>query len=158
MKITLTNGIEIEVSAPPTWRAYELAEKMHPAIEVPVVTSTTVTGAEVSMSIDDDPEYLRKVAERDDKVAETASDLYLLFALKSVVVPDDFDVTDYAEICLWADPDWEPRKGAAGRKLDYIHYDLLAGAQDFALIQQIINDMSVIDQEAVAAITASFQR
>ena len=158
MKVTLSSGMEISVRIPAVWKAWGLAEKRYPEVKPPVVTSETVTGETISMSIDDDPDYLAAVADRDKRVSDAASELILLLTLKDVDVPDGWNTDEYRDEFLYIDPDWKPREGAVGRKLDYIEYDLLAAPKDFALIQAFTSDAVNVDQEEVDSVVKSFQR
>jgi hypothetical protein len=56
-----------------------------------------------------------------------------------------------------ADPDWKPRTGKSGRKLDYIEWDLLGNPADAILVQEIRAQMMGIDMGAVDSIEASFR-
>jgi len=157
MKVTLSNGIEVNLRTPATWKAWGMAECRYPEVQPPVTTSTTVTGQEISMSIDDDPGYLLAVKEREKKVNSTASELIMLLALKDVKVPDGWTPDVYADEFMYVNPDWKPREGAVGVKLDYIEYELLAAPKDFALVQSFINESTDVDQDEVDSIVKSFQ-
>jgi len=106
----------------------------------------------------DNPEYLRAKAENERLVTQKFAELENLSALRDVVVPDDFDVmVEIGEVMQYADPDWKPREGAAGRKLDYIEWVLLADIDDENTVAAALAELMGIDLEEVARIEESFR-
>ena len=157
MKITLSSGFEIELYPPPVWKTWDLAAKKHPIPEPPVVSSETVTGETVSMTIDDDPAYLKSLADREDAMTDTLAELNMLFAMRDLEVPEDFSTEAFADEMKYVDSDWAPREGKMGRKLDYIEYVLLAKTQDRMLVQGALNNFAAVDEEEVSRVRESFQ-
>ncbi len=110
------------------------------------------------MSMEDDPEYLAQKQVVETQRMAVLQEAYTLFALKGVVVPEDFDITEkFGDELSYLDPDWRPREGKSGRKLDYVDYILLANSNDTLLVSEAINELVSIDQEVVDAIEDSFQ-
>ena len=157
MKVTLSTGIEIEIATPPVFRVYDLADKMYPPPDPPVVEDTTVTGETIRMEIVDDPGYLAEVEVQEARHRKAIDELSILLALRSVEVPEDFDVMEFSSELQYMDPDWKPRDGEMGQKLDYIEFVLLAAPRDQLLVQEIVNDMCAIDQEEIAQVADSFR-
>lgn len=108
------------------------------------------------MVIEDDPEYKEALKRYDIDFGAWVREATLLFALKDEPVPSGFDVEEYREVVSFIDPEWEPRKGAAGRKLDYIEFVLLASPADELAVQTAINEAISIDDREVAKIAESF--
>lgn len=54
-------------------------------------------------------------------------------------------------------PDWKPRKGDQGRKLDYIEWELLRAPGDQQKVIAAINVLAIVPEEAVDAIEDTFQ-
>ena len=153
--VELTSGKVVRVYTPPIIRTYEMARKKH-RVEKPIVTEKTGSGKVISMSIDDDPTYLAKLAEQEELINNEAGELNMLFALKDEKTPDDFDITEYTEIILYADSEWKPRESVMGRKLDWIEWDLLFAPTDMNRVQVAINDLLSVDMEVVEATKESF--
>lgn len=155
--ITLANGDELEICSPPL-NAWDLTKKRYPEPEPPIVEEKTASGGTISIQIVDDPEYL---AEK-ERVAQLQNDLYQevcsLGALRKVTVPDGFDAeAEFGEVMRYADPDWQPREGSGGRKLDYIDYVLLTNTKDIIAVQTAMSELMGIDPEEVDAIQKSFR-
>jgi hypothetical protein len=154
--VTLTTGEEIQVFAPPL-NAWDLVKKRYPDPEPPIVEEKTASGSTIAIKIVDDPGYL---AEK-ERVARLQSDLYqdvcALGALRKIVVPEGFDAeAEFGEIMRYADPDWQPREGKGGRKLDYIDYALLTNTKDVMAIQEAMTELMGVEPEEVEAVVASF--
>lgn len=153
--VELISGKIVRVYVPPVIKTYEMARKKH-RVEKVIVTETTSRGKTISMSIDDDPEYLAKLAVQEELIDQETGELNILFALKDEKVPDDFDISDLLDIILYADPDWKARESAMGRKLDWIVWDLLYEAADNNKVQVTINELLGVDTEVVASTKESF--
>lgn len=154
--ITLTTGEEIQVFAPPL-NAWDLVKKRYPDPEPPILEETTASGGTIQMAMVDSPDYL---AEK-ERVAQLQSDLYqdicALGALRKVVVPEEFDVeVELGETMRYADPDWQPREGKGGRKLDYIDYVFLTNVKDVMAVQEAMTELMGVEPEEVEAVVASF--
>lgn len=152
---TLTSGKVVRVYLPPIIRTYEMARKKY-KVDVPIVTEKTGSGKTISMSIKDDPEYLAKLAVAEELIDEEVGNLNMLFALKDEKTPDSFDISEYADILLYADPEWKAREGKMGCKLDWIEWDLLSNGKDFNGIQVTINELLGVDPEVVESTKESF--
>lgn len=157
--IELSNGIEVRVYAPPTLKLSDTLMKRYPDPAMPVVESEpTVTGKTIKMVIEDDPDYLEALAQvnalRDDKLGELST----LYALKDVKIPEGWDIEkEQGELIRLADPDWVPRTGKQGVKLDYIEWELLANTGDVLLVQRTIAELAGIDLQEVDRIEDSFR-
>jgi len=152
------DGRTVRVYRPPTRRIIALVEGKHPRPQPPVITEKTVTGKEASMRIDDDPAYLARLAEWEALTAEKIDQMGSLFMFKDEVPPDDWDVeAEVGAEVRFFDPEWAPREGPMGRKLDYIEWNILG---DIVMSQQITNalaELSGIDLAEVLANEASFR-
>ncbi len=155
-EVELTTGRIVKVYAPPVLRIYEMLSKKYPEPQKKIVTEKAATGREISMVIEDDPEYEIAVAERDSKIDRESQELNILFALKDEQPPDDFDMEPFLAILSYSNPDLTPREGAAGVKLDWIEWDLLGNPVDTARVQTAINDLISVDLEVVERIEESF--
>jgi len=83
--------------------------------------------------------------------------LNYLFALKDVVVPDDFDAdAQFGDEVRYVDPDWKPRGGDLGRKLDYIEWVVLANSHDQNVVSLAMNQLLGLDQEVVDDVVNTF--
>lgn len=152
--ITLSSSTIRAHSVPP--KIHQIVEKRFPFPDPPIVETVTATGATIQTQILNDPGYLDTVAEIEVKRDNLFSEMYMLMALREATVPEDFDAETLAETLQYADPDWRPREGKAGRKLDYIEWELLANADDYSLVTGVIAELSGVDTKEVEAIEASF--
>lgn len=155
--ITLANGDELEVFSPPL-NAWDLVKKRYPEPEPPEVEEKVASGSTVTIQIVDDPNYLIEK----ERIAQLQNDLYqevcALGALRRVVVPDGFDAgAEFGEVLQYADPDWQPREGPGGRKLDYIDYVLLTNTKDVMAVQIAMSELMGIDSKEVDSIQESFR-
>lgn len=93
----------------------------------------------------------------DDERFTEANGLNFLFALRDVDVPGDFDAdTQFGDEARFIDPDWKPRTGKLGRKLDYIEWVVLANSHDQALVSSAMNQLIGIEPEVVADVKDTF--
>lgn len=155
-EVELTTGKVVRVYPPPALRVYKMLEKRYPEPQKKIVTEKTATGREISMVIEDDPEYELAVKVWEEKIEDEADGLRALFALKDEKVPDDFDMSLYSAILNYSNPDWKPREGASGRKLDWIEWELLGNPADASRVAVAINDLISVDMEEVETIEKSF--
>lgn len=157
VNVKLQSGREVRVYAPPMSKIMALSNRKHPYPDVPVVTDVSGTGEEISMQIDDDPAYMAKLREVDEARSVDIQELTFLFALKDENPPDDFNAESFGAEMRYLNPDWKPRDGPMGRKLDWIEYVLLASTADQIILSSAINEMSTMDMEEVEAIRANFR-
>lgn len=156
-EVTLTDGRTVRVYRPPTRRIIAIVEKRHPRPQPPVVEETTATGKKIVMRIDDDPDYLAKLNEWSQIVNEETDELGSLFMLKDEEPPDDWDVeTEVGDEVRYFDPDWQPREGKIGRKLDYIQWNIMGDVVNSMHITQALRELSGIDLEEVERNLESF--
>lgn len=155
--VELSSGEKVRVYPSPGLKVSQLAEEKFPTPLAPVRESKTVTGDTIKMSIDDDPDYLREKARVDVLQADEIGSLTMLFCLKDVKVPADFDMEAVTEIVCFSKPDWQPREGTVGRKLDYLEWVLLANPADRLKIQEALAELSGINLDAVKATEDSFR-
>jgi hypothetical protein len=155
-EVELQGGKVVKVFTPPLTKIYALVGKKYPEPKAPVRTDKTVTGSEISMIIEDDPEYLEAHDRWEDEYNTAVEEAILLFALKEENPPGDFDVEALAEEIRYFDPDWEPRTDRIGRKLDWIGWVLLTNTQDYVDIQNTIQDLLGMNQEVANQTEESF--
>lgn len=156
--VELTDGRTVRVYRPPTRRIIDIVEKQHPRPQPPTVTETTGPGKEIVMRIDDDPAYLAELEQWDELVREKTDEMGSLFMFKDVTPPDDWNLeTEVGDEVRYFDPDWEPREGRIGRKLDYIQWNILGDVVDGMNVFDALREMSGIDLEGVASNEASFR-
>ena len=155
--VEMTDGVKVKVFPPPTIQIEALLNKKYPTPDPPTVTDKTASGKEVTMSIDDDPTYLAKVKEIDEARQAEREDLHYLFALRDVVPPDDFDVDLLmGEEIRYMNPDWKPRQGKTGRKLDYIEWVVMGDMVNATRIGQALSELISVNLEVVAQVEKSF--
>lgn len=153
--ITLSTGETIELRhIPPGLR--DIINLRLPLPDVPIVETETAAGSILRMAIEDDPDYLAECAVVGERRNKAWHEGYVLTALKNLKVPDDFDMeAEWGDELRYFDPDWEPRQGKMGRKLDYIEFSLSSG--DLNIVSDTINEMMGIDTEVIDAIEDSFR-
>jgi hypothetical protein len=164
MLVVFSDGTKVELShIPPKLR--DIVNTKYPLPEMPIVESKAVTGEMIRMSMDDvirmsmddDVDYLAEKARVEKQRDEAWQEAYTLAAMKKVKVPDGFDIMEeWGDELEYLDPDWKPRAGRIGRKLDYIEFVLLACLSDQLLVSEKINEMMGIDEEVTDSIEDSF--
>ena len=155
--VKLTTGDEIIVF-PPMSDIHDTCLKRYPDPDPPIVEEKTVSGSVIGVAIEDDPDYLKEKARMQAKRDKLFNELYTLSALRKVKVPDGWDAEEeFGEVKRYGDPDWQPREGAGGRKLDYIDFVFLTHMQDITAVQKAIADLTGIDTEAIDRIGDSFR-
>jgi hypothetical protein len=155
-KVELSNGETVTVYPIPQ-KVYDLTRKKHPYPPVPIVeigAEDTATGETMRVAKESDPEYKRQCAEVDHMRIEDWAEGQLLWGLRDVKPPKDWEPP--AEMLRYMDPNWQPRKGELGRKLDYIEWDLLQNAGDMIKVQRAINELTGIDEEAAETVEETF--
>jgi hypothetical protein len=155
--ITLSTGETIELChIPPGLR--DVINRRHPMPEPPIVETETATGNVIRTMIEDDPEYLAECTRVEARRNQAWNEGYTIASLKNVTVPDNFNMEDeWGEELRFLDPDWQPRQGKIGRKLDYIEFVLCANVSDMNTISDKINKMMGIDTEVIESIEDSFR-
>lgn len=154
-EVTLSSGAVVKV-VPVPQKVYDLIRMRYPDPSVPIgKDSRTATGEVMQFETPDDPDYLRELtaAERSRQLAW--AEAMLLFGLPDVEIPDGWEPP--GDDIQYIDPDWTPREGARGRKLDYIEWELLRTAGDHQKVVVALNELSMISEEAADAIEDSFQ-
>ena len=156
--VELTDGRVVRVYSPPHVRISGILEKRHPRPQPLVVKETTKAGKEIVMTIDDDPEYLAKLNEWNRVRNEEADELGSLFMFKDEVPPDDWDVeAEVGDEVRYFDPDWQPREGKVGRKLDYIQWTIMDDLVNSKNVTQALRELAGIDLEEVERNIDSFR-
>ena len=158
-EITLSTGEEVFVA---TWpqKLGDILRKQYPDPPIPIKEDTehpTATGEPVFYEDPKDPKYLletaRVKAQRNLKWGEGQ----LLFGLPNIRVPEDWEPpTDDIQ---YFDPDWQPRPGEKGRKIDYIEWELLKNPKDMGLFFTTIYELAGLEgelEEAAGAVEDSF--
>ena len=80
-----------------------------------------------------------------------------LYALKDVVVPDDFDAeADFGKFARRIDKAWKPREGEDGRVLDYLEWVVLGVGDDTVTVGDAMDELLGISQEVVDDVKESF--
>ena len=159
--VQLVDGRTVRVYRPPLSRILAMVERKDPEPTVPIQTEATATGRVVKMSNPNDPGYIEAMEQwqaREAQRREEQDMLEALYMLKDEEVPEGWDVREVAgDIATFYDPEWKPREGQMGRKLDYIQWDLLADVVDLNRVQMARAELSGIDMAEVASIEASFR-
>lgn len=155
--VTLSTGETIELChIPPGLR--DVINKRYPMPDVPIIEVKTATGETQKVAIEDDPEYLAKCTRVEGQRNQAWNEGYTIASLKNVIVPNDFDMeAEWGEELRYLDPDWQPREGKIGQKLDYIEFALCANINDMNAISDKINKMMGIDTEVIESIEDSFR-
>jgi len=147
-----------KVYVPPTIRVSQIVERAHPLPQAPVVVEKAAAGKTISMVILDDPEYLRQKEEVQAARNQLRDELHVLFCLRDVVVPEGWFVDDQTQdVIRLANPEWKPRDGANGHKLDYIEWHVLYDPMDESKYITTVTELMGISQEDVALVEASFR-
>jgi len=155
--VELTDGRVERVYSPPHVRIGAILDKRYPRPQPPVVEETTKAGKKIVMTIDDDPEYLAKLNEWNRVRNEEADELGSLFMFKDEEPPDDWDVeAEVGDEVRYFDPDWKPREGKVGRKLDYIQWTIMADVVNSMRVTDALRELAGIDMEEVARNLDSF--
>jgi hypothetical protein len=156
--VELVDGRMVRVYRPPYARIHASVRRRFPEPQIPVVTETNVTGREISMPIPDDPTYLTKHAAWEIRYEEEVDMMGSLFMFKDEEAPADWDVEAVAGAEMrFFEPEWAPREGPMGRKLDYIQWDILDDSVNALRVTEAVRELSGIDLEEVRANTASFR-
>lgn len=155
-EVELTTGRVVQVFIPSLSRAYALAAKKFPEPQPPVRSSPTAAGGEITMAIVDDPEYLEAHEKWEEDIQVASEEAILLLALKKEKPPEDFSLDDIMDTILYFDPEFTPREGAVGLRLDWFEWDLLSNVADWAEVQRTIQNLLGIEEEVVDQTEESF--
>lgn len=151
----------VRVYVPPTEKVRQILNQLYPVPKPPIKTDKTATGKEISMEIIDDPEYLAEKERIETARTEKSAELNLLFAFRDLSVPAEWDGPDPAviEVIQYADSSYTyvPRKGAQGRKLDYIEWCVLESPADQRRYTNALYALMGLDLDLTAQIEESFQ-
>jgi hypothetical protein len=154
-EITLSSGIVVKV-VPVPQKAYDVIRMKYPDPPIPIEeTSKTATGETMRYENPNDLDYRKELAASERSRQLAWAEAMLLFGLPEVVVPDDWEPP--TDDIRYIDPDWSPREGDRGRRLDYIEWELLHTIVDEQKVINAINALSMISEEVVDAIEDSFQ-
>jgi len=155
--IELTDGRGVRVYSPPHVRISGILEKRHPRPQPEAVTEKNKVGKEFVTLLDKDPAYLAKLNEWNRVRNEEADELGSLFMFKDVVPPEDWDVeAEVGDEVRYFDPDWQPREGKVGRKLDYIQWTIMDDLVNSKNVTDALRELAGIDLEEVARNLDSF--
>lgn len=152
-EITLSSGIVIK-AVPVPQKVYDVIRLKYPDPQVPVIGGDLM-GEAYRKEIADDADYLKELAAAELTRQLVWAEAMLLFGLPDVRVPDDWQPPE--DDIKYIDPDWTPREGVQGRRLDYIEWELLLTIEDERKVVVALNELSRISGEAADAIEASFQ-
>ena len=157
-EVELVNGTTVNVYRVPDRRVYAIVEKQHPKPLPPIRSDKTATGRTITMQIDDDPEYLQALAQWEETANNEVEKVGALFTFKDLQVPKKWDVeAEYGTEARYFDPEWAPREGEMGRKLDYIEWEILGDAVNALRVIRAREELSGIDMAEVNANEASFR-
>jgi hypothetical protein len=155
--IKLSDGRGVRVYAPPTIKIAEMVARKYPLPDVPVVEEETRAGKTIRMTIDDDPAYLAEVERVETQRNQETAALSSLFTFRDERPPEEFDAeTELGDLVRYIDPEWQPRLGQSGRKLDWVEWVLLANPADAIAVQNTIAEMMGISLEVVEQVEATF--
>ena len=155
-EVKLSTGVVVTV-APVPQKIYDVVRMKHPDPPVPVLEDDrTATGEPMRFENREDPDYLRAKREAEAARQTDWAEASLLFGLPDVEVPDGWQ-PPVEELEYLTDGQWQPRQGEAGRRLDYIEWDLLRVVADYQKVQAAINELAMVSEEATDAIEATFR-
>jgi len=157
--IELIDGRTVRLYRPPYMRIQEnVGKRLPPEPQPPIIVETTKAGKRIPGPPQlDDPDYLAAHEAWDRQFDEEVDKMGSLFMFKDVEVPEDWDVeAEVGAEMRYFDPDWAPREGPIGRKLDYIQWSILEIGDNVGLVTRTLAEMSGIDLREVAANEASF--
>lgn len=154
-QVTLSTGTIVTV-APVPQKVFDVIQMQHPDPPVPVLEDNrTATGEPMRYENRKDPGYLAALAEARQTRQVKWAEAMLLFGLPEVGAPEGWSPPQ--EELVYISPDWKPREGRQGRRLDYIEWELLRNPGDFRRVIAALNELATVPEEAVDAIEATFQ-
>lgn len=152
-EVTLSSGIVVK-AVPVPQKVYDVIRVRYPDPPVPVVEGDLM-GEKYRKEVTDDADYLRELAAAEQSRQLAWAEAMLLFGLPEVTVPDDWQPP--VDDIQYIDPDWLPREGVRGGRLDYIEWELLTTIEDERKVIVTLNELSMVSGEATDAIEDSFQ-
>jgi len=156
--IEWADGAPGRVYRPPTRSIGDNVSRRLPEPQPPVVEEENKAGKKFVTILDQDPEYLQRHAEWRRKFNEEVDKIGTLFALKDLVVPEGWSLEDeVGEEMHYFDPDFAPREGEIGRKLDYIEWHIMGDPVNANLYVDTLRELLGIDMEAVQRERDSFR-
>lgn len=153
-EITLSTGETIFVATVPQ-KLGDILRKQYPDPPIPIKEDTehpTATGEPVFYEDPRDPAYLLEVARVRAQHNLKWGEGQLLFGLPHIEVPKGWK--PQTDDIQYFDPDWQPRPGEKGRKIDYIEWELLKNPADMTLFIITINELTGVEEELEAAADA----
>jgi len=155
-QVTLSTGITVTV-APVPQKIYDVIRMRHPDPPVPVLESdATATGEPMRYENRKDPDYQQALRDAEQARRKAWAEAMLLFGLPEVAAPDEWEGPPVAELSYLA-PEWKPREGDQGRKLDWIEWELLRTPGDHGKVVDAINELADVPEEATDAVEATFR-
>ena len=156
--IELTDGRVVRVYSPPHVRISGIVEKLLPRPQPEAVTERNKVDKEFVTFLDKDPAYLAKLNEWNQARNEKADELGSLFMFKDEEPPEDWDVeAEVGDEVRYFDPDWQPREGKMGRKLDYIQWTIMDDVLNSMHVTEALRELAGIDLEEVKRNLDSFR-
>ena len=153
-QVTLSTGVTVTV-APVPQKVYDVIRMKHPDPPVPILGSDkTATGEVLKYENRKDPDWQQAMRDAEQARRIAWAEAMFLFGLPDVEAPDNW-APPVAELAYIA-PEWKPREGDQGRKLDWIEWELLRTPGDHTLVIDAINDLAMIPDEAVDAVEDTF--
>lgn len=131
-----------------------------PRMDVKLATAKGQPAEYETLLIAEGPKFDAWEAECDgvrETIREEEDEQSYLFALKDVKVPDEFDIeSEYGDMIRYKSPNWKPRIGKIGRKLDYLEWIVMGYSDDAVMVSQALNELAGISQEVVDDVKATF--
>jgi hypothetical protein len=151
-EVKLSTGVTVTVASVPQ-KVYDVVRMKHPDPPVPTVQGDLM-GEAFRRENRDDAGYQQALRLVEQQRQMAWAEAMLLFGLPDVEVPDNWQ-PPLCELAYIA-PDWKPRDGQQGRKLDYIEWELLRNPLDHQKVIATINALAIVPEEAVDAIEDTF--
>lgn len=162
-EITITRQLKLSTGRvvtvyPVPQNVYSRLIKQFPYPPIPVTEvpgKDTATGEAMRLVRHKDPEYNRQCEEIDQVRMAHWSERQMLWGLRDEWPPEDWEAP--TELLQYEDPNWQPRPGKFGQKLDWIELDLLAASGDMTRVINAINELAGVDEELTQAIEETFR-
>lgn len=156
--VTLSDGTTVAIRYVPPYLASRIATRFpDPPPPIRIIQSKLV-GVPPQEEIEwDNPKYVRERGEILRQRSVAITEFIWNYAIVSPNPPADDDWKTALGIEFFV-PDFQWREAAAGRRLDWIEYVLMANPNDCALLQAVIREASnALTQEEIAAAEALFR-
>lgn len=131
-----------------------------PTMEVELATAKNSPKEYETLLIAEGPKFDEWKAECDgirETIREEEDEQSYLFALRDVKVPDEFDIeSEYGDMIRYKSPNWKPRAGKIGRKIDYLEWVVMGYSDDAVIVSQALNELAGISQEVVDDVKSTF--